>query len=435
MNPPIVDAPAIPAALPDSTPPSRGYRIYVLAMLILVYTFNFIDRQIVGILAVPIKGELHLTDTELGAIGGFAFAAFYTFLGIPVARLADRYNRTRIMAVAFALWSLMSAACGLARGFGQLFLCRLGVGVGEAGGVAPAYSLICDYFPPAQRGRALGAYAFGIPIGGAIATLAGGYLAARIGWRAAFYVVGLAGLVIVPLFYLTVREPVRGGLDAPATRGGTATFGDVLALLCRKPSFWALALGASTASMAGYALLFWMPAFLVRSFNVDLTVAARAMGGLLLVGGITGTWLGGAIADRLGARRKSAYALVPAVAFMAIVPFYVVGVMAPSLAICVAVFLVPTALSLVWLGPITSAIQHLVPPAMRTTTSALFLFINNLIGIGAGTTLTGILSDILRARFAGEALRYAILANTGLYLVAAAFLVWGARRLQQDWER
>ena len=430
-----METPALPAAAPDRTPSSRGYRLYVLAMLILVYTFNFIDRQIVGILAVPIRGELHLTDTELGAIGGFAFAAFYTLLGIPVAQLADRHSRTRIMAVAFALWSLMSAACGLARSFGQLFLCRLGVGVGEAGGVAPAYSLICDYFPQRQRARALGAYAFGIPIGSAIATLAGGYLAARVGWRAAFYVVGLAGIVIVPLFYLTVREPTRGGLDAPSTRGGTTTFRDVLALLWRKRSFWALALGASTASMAGYALLFWMPAFLVRSFGVDLTHAARAMGGLLLVGGIAGTWMGGAVADRIGIRRKAAYALVPAVAFMAIVPFYVVGVMAPTLAICVAVFLVPTALSLVWLGPITSSIQHLVPPEMRTTTSALFLFINNLIGIGAGTTLTGILSDVLKARFAGEALRYAILANTGLYLVAAALLVWGARRLERDWER
>lgn len=430
-----MDTPENSAARIESTAPSGGYRIYVLAMLILVYTFNFIDRQIVGILAVPIKGELHLSDSELGAVGGFAFAAFYTFLGIPVARLADRYSRTRIMAIAFALWSLMSAACGLARGFGQLFLCRLGVGVGEAGGVAPAYSLICDYFPPRQRARALGAYAFGIPIGSAIATLAGGYLAARVGWRAAFYIVGLAGLAVLPLFYLTVREPARGGLDAPAARNGSATFGEVLALLWRKPSFWALALGASTASMAGYALLFWMPAFLVRSFNVDLTHAARAMGGLLLVGGIAGTWMGGALADRLGARRKASYALVPAIAFVAIVPFYVVGVMSPTLAICVAVLLVPTALSLVWLGPITSAIQHLVPPGMRTTTSALFLFINNLIGIGAGTTLTGVLSDALRAHFAGEALRYAILANTGLYLIAAALLVWAARRLERDWER
>ncbi len=422
------------SGMPEPTT-SRAYRVYVLAMLILVYTFNFIDRQIIGILAVPIKGELGLTDRELGLLGGFAFAAFYTFLGIFVARLADRYNRTRIMAVALALWSLMSAACGLARGYGLLFLCRLGVGVGEAGGVAPAYSLICDYFPERQRGRALGAYALGIPIGGGIAALAGGYLASNVGWRSAFYIVGLAGLALVPLFHFTVREPARGGLDGRAAPGRPASFGSVLALLSRKPSFWALALGAATASMAGYALLFWMPSFLVRSFHVDLTRAARAMGGLLLVGGIVGVWMGGVIADRLGERRKAAYALVPAIAFMATVPFYVVGVMSPTLAICVAVFLVPTALSLVWLGPITSAVQHLVPPDMRTTTSAVFLFINNLIGIGVGTTLTGVLSDLLKARFAAEALRYAILANTVLYVVAAALLVWGARRLERDWER
>lgn len=421
---------------PSATAPSQVYRLYVLAMLIVVYTFNFIDRLIIGILAVPIKGELSLSDTELGAVGGFAFAAFYTLLGIPIGRLADRYNRTRIIAVAFALWSLLSAACGLARSFLQLFLCRLGVGVGEAGGVAPAYSLICDYFPPHQRARALAAYSFGIPVGGSIATLVGGYLAVHFGWRGAFYAVGVAGLVVVPLFYLTVREPRRGALDAPTpaeARG--AGFGAVLSLLWHKRAFWALALGAATASMSGYALLFWMPAFLVRSFHVDLLYASRAIGVLLLTGGIVGLWAGGVIADRLGRRSKAAYALVPAVAFAAIVPFYVAGVLSPSLAGCIAAFFLPTALSLVWPGPLTTAIQHLVPPDMRTTTSAIFLFIINLIGIGAGTTLTGVLSDAFRVRFGAEALRYSIVANTGLYLIAAALLLFAARRLERDWER
>jgi sugar phosphate permease len=203
----------------------------------------------------------------------------------------------------------------------------------------------------------------------------------------------------------------------------------------RTPSFWALALGSATASMAGYALFYWTPSFLVRSFGVGLADASRAFGFLVLVGGFSGMWLGGVLGDRLGAHRKSAYALVPACAFLAAVPFYVAGALAQSLPACMAILLVPTALGLVWLGPITSAVQHLVPPEMRTTASAIFLFINNLIGLGIGTTLPGVVSDALHARFGAEALRYAIVADTGLYLIAAAILFWGSRRLERDWRR
>src|SRR5579871_2171733 len=200
-----------------------GYRAYVLAVLVLVYTVNFLDRQITSILAIPIKAELGLSDTQLGLMGGLAFALFYTALGIPIARLADGGSRTRIMTWALGFWSLMTAVCGFAQSFAQLFLARLGVGVGEAGGVAPAYSLICDYFPVRQRARALAVYAFGIPIGIALGMYAGGYIATVVGWRAAFWSVGVAGLVIAPLFRLTVREPVRGGLDAARPQASAAT--------------------------------------------------------------------------------------------------------------------------------------------------------------------------------------------------------------------
>jgi len=413
---------------------SLAYRGYVLVILVLVYTFNFMDRQIVGILAVPIKADLFLTDSQLGLMGGLAFALFYTSLGIPVARLADRVSRTGIMTCALALWSAMTAACGLTHSFVQLFLARLGVGVGEAGGVAPAYSLICDYFPRPERARALSVYSFGIPIGSAAGMVAGGLISSLISWRVAFFIVGLAGLVITPIFKLTVREPVRGIFDQPGTLHVQPTFRHIFAVLRRKPSFWGLALGAAASSMMGYGVFFWIPSFLVRSFGLNLLQASLSFGALVLVGGIIGIWSGGVIADRVGEKHKSAYALIPAIAFVATLPFYVVGVLSTSLSMSIVVMIVPIALGLAWLGPILAAVQHLVPANMRSTASAIFLFINNLIGIGLGTTLIGALSDAMHARFGADSLRYAILAGTGFYLVAALFFILASRRLEKDWE-
>jgi predicted MFS family arabinose efflux permease len=408
----------------------------VLVILVAVYTFNFIDRQIVGILAVPIKAELGLTDTQLGLMGGLAFAIFYTLLGIPIARWADRVSRVGIMTAALGLWSVMTAACGFTHSFAQLFMARLGVGVGEAGGVAPAYSLICDYFPVAQRARALAVYSFGIPLGGATGVVLGGFISHWLSWRMAFLVVGAAGLLLAPLLKMTVREPLRGALDRrPASAAAApASFALVLATLAGKPSFWALALGSACCSMMGYGLFFWMPSFLVRSFSLTLLQASLAYGALVLVGGMAGIWLGGALADARGTRRKAAYGLIPAVAFLATIPFYVVGVSATQLSVCLGVLLLPTALGLAWLGPVLTAVQHLVPAGMRATSSAVFLFINNLLGIGLGTTLIGVLSDAFKVRAGVEALRYAILSGTGFYLLAAIFYLLAAKRLDRDWD-
>jgi MFS family permease len=423
-----------------SPPASLAYRSYVLVVLVIVYTFNFIDRQIVGILAVPIKTELHLSDSQLGLMGGLAFALFYTFLGIPIARLADRVSRTGIMTAALALWSLMTAVCGLTHSFAQLFMARLGVGVGEAGGVAPAYSLICDYFPPQARARALSVYSFGIPIGSAAGIVLGGFITSLMSWRMAFFIVGFAGLLLTPLLKFTVREPARGALDSvPARHDSTSPAAsvpsllEIVAVLARKPSFWGLSLGAACASMMGYGLFFWAPSLLVRSFHLSVLHASLAFGALVLIGGPVGIWSGGALADRYGARRRAMYAYLPAIAFLATVPFYVVGVLSTTLWISFVVLLVPTALGLLWLGPVLAAVQHLVPGNMRATASALFLFINNLIGIGLGTTLIGVVSDSMRLRFGAESLRYAILAGTGFYLIAAALLFLAGRKLAKDW--
>jgi predicted MFS family arabinose efflux permease len=413
---------------------SNAYRAYVLCILVLVYTFNFIDRQIVGILAIPIKEELGLTDTQLGLMGGLAFALLYTTLAIPIAMAADRMSRTWIITGALVVWSGMTAVCGMAQNFWQLFLARVGVGIGEAGGVAPAYSLISDFFPPNQRARALSVYSFGIPIGSALGIVFGGIIATLVDWRFAFLVVGLAGIVLAPVFRLTVREPVRGGFDAGHSQSGAASLKDIMRVLVRKPSFWGLSLGASFSSMMGYGLFFWLPSFFVRSYELTLLNASLAYGAILLVGGITGTWLGGSLADRFGEKNRAAYARIPAFAFLAAVPFYLVGVLSPTLMISVLVMTVPTALGLAWLGPVISAVQHLVPPNMRATASAIFLFVNNLVGIGVGTLAIGAISDSLQGRFGDDSLRYAILAGTSFYLVAAAIFLLSARRLEKDWE-
>ncbi len=414
----------------DTTSPR--YRIYVMTILVLVYTFNFIDRQIVGILAVPIKADLGLSDTELGLMGGLAFALFYTGLGIPIAMLADRWSRTWIMTIALTVWSGMTAVCGLAQNFWQLFLARLGVGVGEAGGVAPAYSLISDYFPSHQRARALSIYSFGIPIGSALGIFFGGYIATHIDWRFAFFAVGIAGILVAPLFKLTVREPPRAQFDQTEHTGG-APLADIFRVLLGKPSFWLVSVGAACSSMMGYGVFFWLPSFFVRSFEMTLVDAAQFYGSIVLIGGLAGIWLGGWAGDKFGAAKRSAYVVVPAIAFVATVPFYLAALATPNLVLTFVAMLVPTALGLAWLGPVLSAIQHVAPANMRATASAIFLFINNLIGIGLGTFLIGRISDALESQFGDDALRYAIMAGTSFYVLAALLFFASARHIGRDW--
>lgn len=413
---------------------SASYRAYVMFILVVVYTFNFIDRQIIGILAVPIKADLALTDTQLGLMGGLAFALFYTALGIPIAMLADRSNRIWIMAIALTLWSAMTAICGTVQNFWQLFLARLGVGVGEAGGVAPAYSLISDYFPPQQRARALSIYSFGIPIGSALGIVFGGIIASKIDWRYAFFAVGIAGIIIAPIFKLTVAEPERGQFDPNYTKTSPPALRDIIRKLTHKPSFWFMSFGAACSSMMGYGLFFWLPSFFVRSYGISLIDASLFYGAILLVGGLAGIWLGGSLADRFGASRRGAYVVIPAVAFVATVPFYVFAILSPNLTTTFFAMLIPTAMGLVWLGPVLAAIQHVVPPNMRATASAIFLFINNLIGIGVGTVAIGILSDNLQAQYGDDSLRYAILAGTSFYVLAAMLFFLSAKYLKNDWE-
>ena len=232
-----------------------------------------------------------------------------------------------------------------------------------------------------------------------------------------------------------VREPQRGRFDGARGAGSPASFREVMRVLFTKRAFWGISFGASASSMMGYGLFFWLPSFFVRSHGMTLVQASVYYGAILLVGGISGIWLGGWLADRFGAARRRAYALIPAIAFIATVPFFIGAVTSTSLVVSFVLFLVPTALGLVWLGPVLSAIQHIVPPGMRATASAIFLFVNNLIGIGLGSVALGALSDVLSARYGTDSLRYAILAGTVFYFVAAGLFLLSAKRLERDWEQ
>ncbi|HEV2079720.1 MAG TPA: MFS transporter [Allosphingosinicella sp.] len=407
----------------------------VLAILLLAYIFNFIDRQIIGVLAIPIKAELQLSDTQLSLMGGIAFALFYSGIAIPVAWLADRKSRVNIIAFSVALWSLFTAVCGLAQNFWHLFLARMGVGVGEAGGVAPSYALISDYFPREKRARALAFFSLGIPIGSALGVFFGGWIASNLDWRSAFIIVGLAGLPVALLVKLGIKEPVRGGLDTAdaAASPPAPPFATVFRTLAVTPSFWLLSLGAASGSILGYGLIFWLPSFFKRSFGLELMQVSWFYGSIVLVGGVIGTWLGGWFADRAGKTGPRVYALIPAICFLIAAPVFALGLFAPSLTIGWILFVVGQALALAWLGPVINAVQHIVPPNMRATASASFLFINNLIGIGFGIFFLGFMSDAMTAAHGDDALKYSILYGLGFYLLSSLLYFIASGRLKKDW--
>ena len=400
----------------------------VLGLLLLAYIFNFLDRQILGILAQPIKADLNLTDTQFGAIGGLAFALLYSVLGIPLAYLADKTSRSGVVAASLALWSAFTALCGTAQGYAQLFLYRLGVGIGEAGGVAPSYALIADYFPPERRARALAIFSLGVPIGLSMGTLIGAYIAHAVNWRAAFIVMGIAGILLAPVLKLVVRD-----LPRSAPTAAKAPLSSVFPMLARKPAFWLLAFGASCSSLCGYGLALWTPSILIRSFGLDLLQTGNFFASLVFIGGCTGVFAGGVLADRLGSADRGWYAKLPAIAWLITAPLFVAGLFAPSLPVAWALLLIPNALNILWLGPVTTAVQHLVPQPMRATASASFLLINNLIGLGVGPLLMGRLSDVFKSTYGVDSLRYAAIACLGFYIIAAILALLSVKSLRQSW--
>lgn len=402
----------------------------LLALLLAAYTLNFLDRQIVSILKIPIKAELHLTDTQLGLMGGIAFASVYSTLAIPFARYADRKGRARVIALAVATWSFFTAICGTVSSFGQLFLARMGVGIGEAGGVAPSYALIAQHIPQARRARAIAIFSLGIPIGSSLGLFFGGWLAQAVDWRTAFLLIGIVGVPVAWLIAARVPDTV----EAQGASPGNAPFRKVAAELAAKPTFWLLSFGAASGSISGYGLGFWLPSYFSESLNLSLADIGLYYGSILLMAGAAGILLGGFVADRLAAARLAGYPATPAIAFALSVPAYLLAMSVDSRALAWPLFAAGQAFSLVWLGPINAAVQSLVAPDRRTTAAACSLLFVNLIGIGFGTFIFGFAADQLRPGYGVDAMRYAILGGLGFYVLAAVCCIGAAVTISRDAE-
>jgi predicted MFS family arabinose efflux permease len=421
------------------TRPSRGEAAWVLAVLFVVYVFNFVDRQILAILIGPIQQDLGVSDTAMGLLSGFAFAIFYTLAGIPIARISDRGSRRAVIAVSLTLWSAMTAVTGLAQSFWQLALARIGVGVGEAGGSPPSHSLLSDYFPPERRATALALYANGIYVGAGLAMMFGGWVVTRFDWRTAYLAVGLAGLPLALLVRATVRELPRGvweaggaGARAPAP---AARFRDAVRELFAKPSFGWLVAAACCQSLAGYGILTWGAEFLARVHGMSRLAIGASLGPTILVGGCAGVTLGGWLADRLGARDPRWFMRLPALVAVAGLPFALLFLGLSTPAAALAAFAAYYAISNMYVGPLWSTAQNLARPELRATASALLLFILNLVGLGLGPFAVGALNDLLAARHGAGAIRWslgAVVLTGGL----ASVLYWrGSRHLRGDLAR
>lgn len=407
----------------------------MLGVLVVVYVFNFIDRQILAILAPAIRDELLLSDTQIGALSGVAFGIFYATLGIPIARLADRYSRVSIISICLSIWSLMTAFSGLATNFVQLLIARIGVGIGEAGGSPPSHSLLADYFAPGKRATALGIYALGIPVGILFGNLAGGWIGEIFGWRQAFFLVGVPGIILAIILKLTVKEPPRGYSEEKPADTSTVPFRTVLKTMWGYKSFKYISLGAGTQAFVGYGAIAWMPSFLVRAHDLSIGEVGTALGLIIGFFGGIGTLLSGVIGDKLGAKNVKYYMLVPAYGFLIAVPAGAAVFLVDELYLVLAIYTIPVFLINLYTGPTFAMTQSLAPLAMRAAASALLLFIINIIGLVFGPTTVGIISDLLQSSMQMndvESLQMALLACNFVYLFSFYYYFQASRHLETD---
>ena len=414
---------------------SARARYYALGLLTVVYTFNFVDRQLLSILQESIKADLLLSDQQLGLLTGFAFALFYTVAGIPIARYADRNNRRNVVAIAIALWSFMTAISGLVQNYLQLLLARIGVGVGEAGGSPPAHSMISDIFPPERRASALAFYSMGINFGILFGFLAGGWLNEFFDWRVAFFVVGAPGIVVALFVRYTLREPIRGLMEDRQDVATDTPFPEVLKLLWSRLSFRHLAIGGALNAFAGYSSSNWTASFMIRSHDMSTGELGTWLALIMGVGGAIGVFWGSYIAERLAKFDVRWYMWMPTITGIICVPFMITTYVVEGAYTALIVSIVPGILFNVYLGNSLAMTHALVGLRMRAVASAILFFLINLIGMGLGPWGVGLLSDMLSAELGNESLRYAM-----LYLLPAA-MGWSAvhfllasRTLQKDLE-
>ncbi len=437
-----ISAQAVPAGSAGAAAelrPAKGAWT-VLAILCFVYVLNFLDRQLLSILAKPIQDELGVTDGQLGLISGLYFALFYCLISIPVGWLADRTNRVRVLSFACGLWSAATVACGLSTSYPQLVLARMTVGVGEAGGVPPSYAIITDYFPPGRRGTALGLFNLGPPIGQALGVAFGAALAAAYSWRMAFLVIGAVGVVTALVVFFGVREPERGGLDRaagvpPKAVGQAPGFWPTVRMFFTTPTLLLVALGSAATQIITYGSGNFTTLFLMREKAMTLAdvslwyalVVAAGMGG--------GIFASGRVIDRFTRRTRTAYALAPAVSLTLAVPAYLAFVWAPTWPVALVFLLGPTFLNYFYLSSAVALVQEEVAPEQRVLSGALLLLVMNLVGMGVGPTFVGLVSDALRDSHPQNSLQMAFYALAPVYAVAIGLFLALARRLGREGAR
>ncbi len=409
------------------------YRWMALGLLFCVYVFNFLDRQIFAILQEAIKTDLHLSDTAIGFLGGFAFAIFYTTLGIPIARLADRHSRSRIIAISLALWSLMTALCGAARGFVTLALARIGVGIGEAGCSPPAHSLIADYFGPRERSTALAIYSLGIPVGAALGNLIGGYVNVSLGWREAFYVVGLPGILFAIIVTIFLKEPARGLIEARTeSKVSLPPLGEVARVLWQQRTFRHLCAAFALTSFVLYGTLQWVPTYFIRTYSLDTAkvgaVIALSSG---LFGGLS-TLVGGLIGDRLAKYDVRWLCWMSAIGLVINAPLMTLMLFQPAFSSAAYFLYAAMLFNSFHLGPVFGLVQTLAPMRMRALAASILLFVTNIVGMGMGPLFIGFASDSLDASGVADPLRWAILITLCFTIWTVLHYLLAARTLRED---
>lgn len=414
---------------------STNYRYYFLALLVASYMVNFMDRQLLSILLEPIKADLNLQDWQLGTLGGIAFALFYVTLGLPIAKLSDRYNRVNILSIAIFFWSVATALCGLATSFVQLLLARIGVAVGESAGTPPSYSLIGDLFSPAKRATAIGVYVVGPQLGTAAGLIFGGWAAEVMGWREAFLIVSIPGILLAIIMKFTLREPPRGLSEQRVAHGEASTVLGVARLLWTRKSFIAMAFASGTAAFSGYAMGLWLPSFFIRSHGISVAQAGLLLAIIYFVTGIIGGVVGGMAADRLGKLDRRWWMFVPGCAMLIAVPSSLIGFMSESIVIAVIAITIAQTMYHSWAGPVYSAAQSMVGLRMRSVTVSLLLFIVNLVGLGFGPPVIGLVSDFLQQQAGADSLRYSLYFTSPVFLLSAILYFLASRSLVQDLER
>ena len=412
---------------------SSAYPRYVLGVLWLVYVANFVDRQVIAILLEPIKRELGASDTAMGFLSGFAFALFYTFAGIPVARWADRSSRTAILAAGVAVWSLFTAASGLARSFAELALARVGVGIGEAAGTPPSHSLISAYFPPGSRATALSIYASGVYVGSMLAYLGGSWVLTHFDWRTVYLLVGLPGIALALLVRFTVREPLRAVPSGAVTGQGAVpgTLAVIRELLSRR-SFVFIVLAGSCQSLSGYATLAWGPAFLGRVHGLAPVEIGAWLGLVIGIGGSLGVFLGGMLADRLGAIDPRWVPRLCALQCLSAFPFLLGFLLLGTPQAALLCFAPAYTLAAMYVGPMLAMVQGIARPETRATASALHLFILNMGGLGAGPLLVGLANDRVFAAFGTHAIRYSLVSAGVIAALGSLVFLLVARTPRAD---